>query len=179
MPPIFGQLGLGQHKPGEKPNKPKKTILNGLTQDSSHRIGFLVFLEFLGSWAWDSKILEKNQIIKPKNNKKILNGLAQDSSHRIDFFYLDINLGILAMKKNIVEKQAKKQHMQKPNAPSVPFCFTMDGSMHLLSMFLILQGTCCCFKIHIVIFLATTIRFRKGGWCSDFVVGTRDKKNII
>ena len=26
------------------------------------------------------------------------------------------------MTKSIVEKQAKKQHMQKPNAPSVPFC---------------------------------------------------------
>ena len=41
--------GLGQQKPREKPNKPKKTILNGLTQDSSHRIVFcLFFLFFLG-----------------------------------------------------------------------------------------------------------------------------------
>ena len=65
FPRVFGQLGLGQQKPREKPNKPKKTILNGLTQDSSHRIVFLfflVFLEFLDSWAWDSKNLEKNQI---------------------------------------------------------------------------------------------------------------------
>ena len=49
FPRVFGQLGLGQQKPREKPNKPKKTkktILNGLTQDSSHRIGFFVFLGF-------------------------------------------------------------------------------------------------------------------------------------
>ena len=47
---VFGQLGLGQQKPREKPNKPKKTkkpILNGLTQDSSHRIVFFVFFGFL------------------------------------------------------------------------------------------------------------------------------------
>ena len=75
FPRVFGQLGLGQQKPREKPNKPKKTkktILNGLTQDSSHRIGFFVFFGFpriLDSWAWDSKNLEKNQI-NQKNQKK-------------------------------------------------------------------------------------------------------------
>ena len=101
---------------------------------------FLVFLEFLGSWAWDSKNLEKNQI-NQKTTKKILNGLTQDSSHRIDFFYVDINLGILAMKKSIVEKQAKKQHMQKPNAPSVPFwlylarLYCSSSSCHLAHHF--------------------------------------------
>ena len=86
FPRVFGQLGLGQQKPREKPNKPKNTILNGLTQDSSHRIFFLfflVFLEFLDSWAWDSKKPEKKQI-KPKTT--ILNGLTQDSSHRDVFF---------------------------------------------------------------------------------------------
>ena len=46
FPRVFGQLGLGQQKPREKPNKPKKTILNGLTQDSSHRIVFFVFFGF-------------------------------------------------------------------------------------------------------------------------------------
>ena len=49
LPRVFGQLGLGQQKPQEKPNKPKKqkkTILNGLTQDSSHRLGFFGFLGF-------------------------------------------------------------------------------------------------------------------------------------
>ena len=66
-------------KPREKPNKPKKTkILNGLTQDSSHRIVFfgfsrgfwtLVFLEFLDSWVWGSKNLEKNQINQTKTKK--------------------------------------------------------------------------------------------------------------
>ena len=49
FPRVFGQLGLGQQKPREKPNKPKKPkkpILNGLTQDSSHRIGFFGFFGF-------------------------------------------------------------------------------------------------------------------------------------
>ena len=48
FPRVFGQLGLGQQKPREKTNKPKKTkttILNGLTQDSYHRIVFF-FLGF-------------------------------------------------------------------------------------------------------------------------------------
>ena len=88
FPRVFGQLGLGQQKPREKLNKPKKTILNGLTQDSSHRICFFfffVFLEFLDSWAWDSKN-EKNQINQKNQKKTILNGLTQDSSHRIVFF---------------------------------------------------------------------------------------------
>ena len=87
--------GLGQQKPREKLNKPKKTkkpILNGLTQDSSHRIVFfvffvfLVFLEFLDSWGLgQQKPREKTN--KPKKTKKpILNGLTQDSSHRIVFF---------------------------------------------------------------------------------------------
>ena len=38
-----------------------KILLTGLV--------FLVFLEFLDSWAWDSKNLEKNQI-NQKNQKK-------------------------------------------------------------------------------------------------------------
>ena len=75
FPRVFGQLGLGQQKPREKPNKPKKPknqswmdlpkiLLTGL-----FFLGFLVFLEFLDSWAWDSKNLEKNQI-NQKNQKK-------------------------------------------------------------------------------------------------------------
>ena len=102
FPRVFGQLGLGQQKPREKPNKPKKQkkpILNGLTQDSSHRIVFfvffLVFLEFLDSWAWDSKNLEKNQINQKKQKKPILNGLTQDSSHRIGFFVFFVFFGFL------------------------------------------------------------------------------------
>ena len=91
LPQVFGQLGLGQRKPREKPNKQKKqkkTILNGLTQDSScFFLFFFVFFwfsSFLDSWAWDSKNLEKNQINK---KKPILNGLTQDSSHRIFFVF--------------------------------------------------------------------------------------------
>ena len=95
FPRVFGQLGLGQQKPREKPNKPKKTkktILNGFTQDSSHRIGFFVFLFFFGFprvfgqlGLGQQKPREKpNNPKKPK--KTILNGLTQDSSHRIVFF---------------------------------------------------------------------------------------------
>ena len=53
FPRVFGQLGLGQQKPQEKPNKQKKTkktILNGLTQDSSHRIVFFCFFWFSSSF---------------------------------------------------------------------------------------------------------------------------------
>ena len=61
--------GLGQQKPREKtnkPKKPKKPILNGLTQDSSHRIVFFVFFGFprvFGQLGLGTpKNLEKNQI---------------------------------------------------------------------------------------------------------------------
>ena len=83
---------MGQQKPREKPNKPKKTkkpILNGLTQDSSHRIVFFCFFGvprvFGQLGLGQQKPREKPN--KPKKTKKtILNGLTQDSSHRIGFF---------------------------------------------------------------------------------------------
>ena len=68
----FWTVGFGTAKTSRKTKKnKKKTILNGLAQDSSHRIVylfFLVFLEFLDSWAWDSKNLEKNQINQKKQS---------------------------------------------------------------------------------------------------------------
>ena len=64
-------------KPREKPNKPKKTkktILNGLTQDSSHRIVFFVFFGFprvFGQLGLGTpKNLEKNQINQKKQKKQ-------------------------------------------------------------------------------------------------------------
>ena len=81
LPLIFGQLGLGQQKPREKT---KKTILNGLP--NILLVCFLVFLEFLDNWTWDTKKPAKTK--KYFVHKKILNGLAQDSSHRIDFSVL-------------------------------------------------------------------------------------------
>ena len=60
-------------KPRKKPNKPK-TILNGLTQDSSHRIVFFCFFGFPRVFgtvgAWDSKNLEKNQINQKKQKNQ-------------------------------------------------------------------------------------------------------------
>ena len=78
-------------------------------------LSFLVFLEFLDSWAWDSKNLEK----KKKNNPEWTypRFFSQDC-----FFCFDIDLGILAMEKNKEEKHVKKQNVQKPNAPSIGFC---------------------------------------------------------
>ena len=111
---------MGQQKPQEKP---KKTILNGLTRDSSHRIGFLVFFGFPRVFG-QLGLGQQKPREKPKNTKKktILNGLTQDSSYRIVFVGFDIDLGILAMEKNKEEKHMKKQNVQKPNAPSVGFC---------------------------------------------------------
>ena len=79
FPRVFGQLGLGQQKPREKPNKPKKTkkpILNGLTQDSSHRIVFFCFFfgfpRVFGQLGLGTpKNLEKNE----ENQKKQKNNL--------------------------------------------------------------------------------------------------------
>ena len=76
FPQVFGQLGLGQQKPREKPNKPKKPkkpILNGLTQDSSHRIGFFVFFCFFwfssSFWTIGFGRVKKPRE-KPKKTKK-------------------------------------------------------------------------------------------------------------
>ena len=74
FPRVFGQLGLGQQKPREKPNKPKTPKKNNpewtsprfFSQDWSFCF-FLVFLKFLDSWAWDSKNLEKNQKTQKTN----------------------------------------------------------------------------------------------------------------
>ena len=93
VPRVFGQLGLGQQKPQEKPNKKKKnkkTILNGLTQDSSHRIVFFCFLFFFGFPRVFGQLglgQQKPQEKPNKQKKPILNGLTQDSSHRIVFFF--------------------------------------------------------------------------------------------
>ena len=96
FPRVFGQLGLGQQKPREKPNKPKKTKkqswmdLPKILLYSSHRIVFFfVFFGFPRVFGQlglgQQKPREKPN--KPKKTKKtILNGLTQDSSHRIVFF---------------------------------------------------------------------------------------------
>ena len=86
FPRVFGQLGLGQQKPREKPNKPKKPILNGLTQDSSHRIVFFVFFGFPRVFGQLGLGRQKPREKPNKPKKPILNGLTQDSSHRIVFF---------------------------------------------------------------------------------------------
>ena len=88
FPRVFGQLGLGQQKPWEKPNKPKKTnpewtYPRFFSQDWFFLffLFFFVFLEFLDSWAWDSKNLEKKQINQKKQSwmdllKILLTGLV-------------------------------------------------------------------------------------------------------
>ena len=103
-------------KPREKPKKTKKTILHGLTQDSSHRIVFFVFFVFFwfSSSFWTSglgraKIPEKNKKNKKKQfcmdwPKILLTGLFWKAGNG---------------------KKGKKQNMQKPNAPSV--CFWINN----------------------------------------------------
>ena len=75
----------------KKQKKTKKTILHGLTQDSSHRIGFFGFFGFLRVFGpvglGEQKTSRKTKKKKQKKQKKtILHGLTQDSSHRIGFF---------------------------------------------------------------------------------------------
>ncbi len=104
-------------KPREKPKKTKKPILHGLTQDSSHRIcffgffGFFVFFGFLRVFGQvglgEQKSLRKTKKTKKKQfcmdlPKILLTGLFWKAGNG---------------------KKGKKQNMQKPNAPSVCFCF--------------------------------------------------------
>ena len=118
---------MGQQKPREKPNKPKKTILNGLTQDSSHRIGFFVFFGF--PRVFGQLDLEQQ---KPKTSRKTKQTkknnpewtyprfFSQDCFFVSFWFSLTFwTYGKVEMKKG---KNMEKQKMQKPNAPSVPFC---------------------------------------------------------
>ena len=97
FPRVFGQLGLGQQKPREKPNKTKKQKKNNpewtyprfFSQD-----WFFWFFWFLFSSSfWTiglgrvKKTREKQKKKQKKQKKKtILHGLTQDSSHRIVFF---------------------------------------------------------------------------------------------
>ena len=128
FPRVFGQLGLGQQKPREKPNKPKKpkktnpewTYPRFFSQDCFFWffLVFLVFLEFLDSWAWDSKNLEKNQINQKKQKKTILNGLTQDSSHRIGFFGFFGFFGFPRVFGQLGLGQQKPG--EKPNKPKEP-----------------------------------------------------------
>ena len=64
----------------------KKPILNGLTQDSSHRIVFFVFFGFPRVFGQLGLGQQKPREKPNKPKKPILNGLTQDSSHRIVFF---------------------------------------------------------------------------------------------
>ena len=112
FPRVFGQLGLGQQKPREKPNKPKKPILNGLTQDSSHRIGFLFFFCFFGFPRVFGQLGLGRQKPREKPNKPkktILNGLTQDSSRRIGFFGFPRVFGQLGL--------GQQKPREKPNKP--------------------------------------------------------------
>ena len=64
---------MGQQKPREKPNKPKKPkkpILNGLTQDSSHRIGFFVFFVFFWTYPSFLRVFGQLGLGTPKNLEK-------------------------------------------------------------------------------------------------------------
>ena len=89
----FWTSGLGRGKNLEKnQKKQKKTILHGLTQDSSHRIVFFVFfgcfgcLRVFGQVGLGEQKTSRNTKKKQKTKKTILHGLTQDSSHRIVFF---------------------------------------------------------------------------------------------
>ena len=126
FPRVFGQLGLGQQKPQGKPNKPKKTILNGLTQDSSHRIVFFVFFGFFGFPRVFGQLGlgQQKPHEKPNKPKKtILNGLTRGSSHRIGF------LGLGQQKPHEKPNKPKKQK----NNPewTYPRFFSQDCFPHL------------------------------------------------
>ena len=117
----FWTVGLGTAKTSRKTNKPKKPILNGLTQDSSHRIVFFVFFGFPRVFGQlglgQQKPREKPN--KPKKTKKtILNGLTQESSHRIVFFVFLVFLEFLdswAWDSKNLEKNQISQKKQKNN----------------------------------------------------------------
>ena len=112
--------------------KTKKTILNGLTQDSSHRIVFLfflfflVFLEFLDSWGLGHQKTSRKTMKTKKQKKQSGIDLLQILLTGLFFLFLfgfPWLFGHMERWKWKKEKNMKKQKMQKPNAPSVPFCF--------------------------------------------------------
>ena len=114
-------------KPREKPKKTKKPILNGLTQDSSHRIVFFcfffVFPEFLDNWAWESKKTSRKTKKNKKKKKQFYMDLPKILLTGLFFFVFFVFPEFLDIWKAENGKKGKKQNVQKLNAPSVGFCF--------------------------------------------------------
>ena len=132
FPRVFGQLGLGQQKPREKPKNKKNKKTNPewtyprfFSQDCFFFVFFWGgFLEFLDSWAWDSKNLEKHK----KNKKTILNGLTQDSSHRIVFFFVFFLGGFLEFLDSWAWDNKKPEQKQKTYTKTILNGLAQDSS---------------------------------------------------
>ena len=124
----FWTVGLGTAKTSRKN---KKTILNGLAQDSSHRIVFFVFFGFPRVFGQLGLGQQKPREKPNKPKKTILNGLTQDSSHRIVFFvfflvFLEF-LDSWAWDSKNLEKNQINQKKQKNNPEwTYPRFFSQD-----------------------------------------------------
>ena len=115
-------------KPREKPKKTKKTILHGLTQDSSHRIVFFVFFGFFGCLRVFGQVglgEQKTSRNTKKNKKTKKKQFCMDLPKILltGLFFLVFS-ELLDIWKAGNGKKGKKQNVQKPNAPSVAFCIS-------------------------------------------------------
>ena len=131
---VWESKNLEKNRKNQK--KTKKTILHGLTQDSSHRIGFFGFFGFLRVFGpvglGEQKTSRKTKKKTKKNKKKtILHGLTQDSSHRIVFFGFFCFFGFLRVFGQVglgEQKSLRKTKKTKKNnfAWTYPRFFSQD-----------------------------------------------------
>ena len=119
----FWAIGLGRVKNLEKNKKTNKTILHGLTQDSSHRIVFFGFLRVFGQLGLvEQKTLRKTKKTKKNNFAWTYARFFPQDCFFFRFFFFGVFPEFVDIWKAGNGKKGEKQNVQKPNAPSVAFC---------------------------------------------------------
>ena len=117
---VFGQLGLGEQKTSRKTKK--KTILHGLTQDSSHRMFFCFFWFSSSFWTIGlgrAKNLEKNK------KKQFCMDLPKILPTGLVFLFFWFSLSFWTFGKLGMEKKGKNKTCKNPTLPawlSVSLC---------------------------------------------------------
>ena len=115
----FWAIGLGRVKNLEKNKKTNKTILHGLTQDSSHRIVFFGFLRVFGQLGLvEQKTLRKTKKTKKNNFAWTYARFFPQDCFFFRFFFLGFSLSLWTFGKLGMEKKGKNKTCKNPTLPA-------------------------------------------------------------